>query len=43
MYGMVIRVMVSARSPTESWDIRCAMREGLIEYLQKLDGGVHMG
>jgi hypothetical protein len=35
--------MVSARSPAEAWQLRCAIREGLFTYLQTLDGGVHMG
>jgi small-conductance mechanosensitive channel len=43
MYGMILRVMVSARSPSESWDIKCGVREGLIVFLQTLDGGVHLG
>ena len=43
MYGMVLRVMVSARSPAEAWDLKCFLREGLIEFLQTLDGGIHLG
>ena len=43
MYGMVLRVMVSARNPAEAWDLRCFVREGLIEFLQTLDGGIHLG
>jgi small-conductance mechanosensitive channel len=43
MYGMVVRVRISARTPADSWDLRCAVREGLIEFLRTLDGGVHLG
>jgi len=43
MYGMVLRVMVSATSPADAWDIRCAVREGLIKFLQTLEAGVHLG
>jgi small-conductance mechanosensitive channel len=43
MYGMVLRIMVSARSPAESWDLKCHVREGIIEYLKGVDGGVHLG
>ncbi|MGO8992923.1 MAG: mechanosensitive ion channel family protein, partial [Polyangiaceae bacterium] len=43
MYGMVLRVAVSAKSPADSWEIRCAVREGLITFLQTLDAGVHLG
>lgn len=43
MYGMILRVMVSARNPADSWDMRCYVREGLIEYLKTIDGGAHLG
>jgi small-conductance mechanosensitive channel len=43
MYGMVLRAVVSARSPKDVWVVRCAVREGLIKFLQTLDGGVHLG
>jgi small-conductance mechanosensitive channel len=43
MYGMVVRAAVSAESPAEAWDIRCAIREGLIKFLQTFEGGVHLG
>jgi len=43
MYGMFLRATVSARTPTEWWDLRCAVREGLITYLATIDGGVHLG
>jgi small-conductance mechanosensitive channel len=43
MYGMVLRVTISARNPAEAWGLRCTVREGLFTFLQTLDGGVHMG
>jgi len=43
MYGMVLRIMVSARNPADSWDVKCFVREGLIEFLRTQDGGIHLG
>ncbi len=43
MYGLVLRANVSARSPKEAWALRCAIREGLVKFLQTRDGGAHMG
>jgi small-conductance mechanosensitive channel len=43
MYGMMLRAAVSARTPVEAWDLRCAVREGLITYLATIDGGAHLG
>ncbi len=41
--GMVLRVMVSARNVADAWDIKCSVREGLIVFLQTLEGGAHLG
>jgi hypothetical protein len=43
MFGMVVRVRISARTPADSWDLRCSVREGLIEFLRTVDGGAHLG
>jgi hypothetical protein len=43
MYGMIVRVMISSRSPSDAWELKCSVREGLIVFLQTLDGGVHLG
>lgn len=33
--AMQLRVLVSARSSGEAWDLRCKVREGLIEYVRR--------
>ena len=43
MYGMVLRASVSARNPVEAFEMKCAVREGLIALLATVDGGAHLG
>jgi small-conductance mechanosensitive channel len=38
-----LRALVSARSPTHSWDLRCQVREKLLEFLQALPGEINTG
>jgi small-conductance mechanosensitive channel len=38
-----LRALVSARSPTQSWDLRCQVREKLLEFLQALPGEINTG
>jgi small-conductance mechanosensitive channel len=37
-----LRVLVSASDAGKLWDLRCAMREHLVTFLQGLDGGRHL-
>jgi len=43
MFGMVLRIAVSARTPADIWNLKCLVREGLFEHLRTFDGGVHLG
>src|SRR5712671_326052 len=38
-----LRALVSARSPTQSWDLRCQVREKLLEFLQASPGEINTG
>jgi small-conductance mechanosensitive channel len=38
-----LRALVSARSPTQSWDLRCEVREKMLEFLQDLPREVTTG
>jgi hypothetical protein len=38
-----LRALVSARSPTQSWDLRCQVREKLLEFLQALPREINTG
>src|ERR1700730_11109115 len=38
-----LRALVSARSPAHSWDLRCQVREKLLEFLQALPGEINTG
>ena len=39
---VVLRALVSARSATDLWDLRCELREKLLAFLAQLDGGRHL-
>src|ERR1700730_8255667 len=38
-----LRALVSARTPSQTWDLRCAVREKLLEFLQALPGEINTG
>ncbi len=38
-----LRALVSARSPTQSWDLRCQVREKLLEFLQASPSEINTG
>ena len=38
-----LRALVSARTPTQTWDLRCEVREKLLEFLQALPGEINTG
>lgn len=37
-----LRALVSAPDASKAWDLRCALREDLVGFLQRLDGGRHL-
>jgi small-conductance mechanosensitive channel len=37
-----LRALVSAPDASRTWDLRCALREQLVTFLQRLDGGRHL-
>ena len=37
--SMTVRVLVSAATPGALWDLRCELREKLMEYLNRLEDG----
>ncbi len=37
-----LRALVSAPDASKAWDLRCALREDLVAFLQRLDGGRHL-
>lgn len=37
-----LRALVSAPDAGKAWDLRCALREHLVGFLQRLDGGRHL-
>ncbi len=37
-----LRALVSAADSSKAWDLRCALREHLVSYLQQLDGGRYL-
>lgn len=39
---VTLRALVSAKDAGKQWDLRCAVREGLVKYLQQLDGGRYL-
>lgn len=39
---LVLRVTASAPHPTAAWELSCRLREGLVDYLQRLDGGRYL-
>lgn len=39
---IVLRALVSSADASKNWDLRCSMREGLIDYLQQLEGGRYL-
>lgn len=40
--GLVLQVTVSASSSAALWDLRCAVREALVVFLVRYDGGKHV-
>jgi hypothetical protein len=36
---MQLRVLVSSASSGQAWDLRCAVREGLVAFLQRTQPG----
>lgn len=40
--ALTVRALLSAADAGKAWDLRCAVREGLIHFLQQLDGGIHL-
>jgi small-conductance mechanosensitive channel len=40
--ALTLRALLSAADSGRSWDLRCAVREGLIHFLQELDGGAYL-
>ncbi|WP_394837118.1 mechanosensitive ion channel family protein [Pendulispora rubella] len=40
---MVLRCLVSAANASRAFDLRCEIREGLIAFMQTLDGGRYLG
>jgi small-conductance mechanosensitive channel len=39
---VALRALVSAADAGKQWDLRCSVREGLVRFLQQLDGGRHL-
>jgi small-conductance mechanosensitive channel len=39
---MTLRALVSSPDASKCWDLRCAVREGLIRFLQRLEGGRYL-
>ena len=37
-----LRCMVSAANASDAWDLRCAVRERMIAWLQELEGGRYL-
>ena len=37
-----LRALISAADSSKAWDLRCALREHLVSYLQQLDGGRYL-
>lgn len=40
--GMVLRAVVSAANADDVFDLRCDLREQLVAFLQRLDGGIYL-
>ena len=40
--GMTVRAVVSAKDASAVWDLRCLVREKMIEFLHAMDGGRHL-
>lgn len=40
--SLTVRALLSAADASRAWELRCAVREGLIHFLQQLDGGIHL-
>lgn len=40
--GLQLQATVSAKDSSALWDLRCAVREALVEYLVQADGGKHL-
>jgi small-conductance mechanosensitive channel len=43
MFGLILRVTLSAKNPADAWELRCAVREGLVDFLKTIDNGAHLG
>jgi small-conductance mechanosensitive channel len=39
---VILRALISAKDASKQWDLRVAMREGLVKFLQELDGGRYL-
>ena len=39
---VALRALISAADASKQWDLRVAVREGLVKYLQELDGGRYL-
>lgn len=39
---VALRALISAEDAGKQWDLRCSVREGLIKFLQQLDGGRYL-
>ena len=39
---VVLRALISAADASKQWDLRCSVREGLVKYLQQLEGGRYL-
>lgn len=39
---MELRALVSAPDAGKVWELRCALRENLVGFLQRLEGGRHL-
>lgn len=39
---VTLRALVSSKDAGENWDLRCDVREKLVEFLQRLDGGRYL-
>jgi small-conductance mechanosensitive channel len=40
--GVVLRALVSSADASRGWDLRCAVREHLVGFLQRLEGGRYL-
>lgn len=39
---VVLRALISAEDASKQWDLRCHVREGMVRFLQELDGGRYL-